>query len=108
MCSVQMLLLGLSLILGQFFERSGINWASEAGVALVVGIVLGLIVTLASNVNSSYYDFFKFQVREKDALSQSALRRKRSTNSRQQRMPISVNLKLFSMARPYFSSMHMT
>jgi hypothetical protein len=59
---MQMLLLGLSLILSQFLERNDINWASEAGVALVVGIVLGLVVTLASNVDSSYYDFFKFQV----------------------------------------------
>jgi hypothetical protein len=60
---VQMSLLGLALAVGQVLERNKINWMSEAGGALIVGILLGLIVTLASNLNYNYYSFFKFNVR---------------------------------------------
>lgn len=59
----QMLLLGVALTVGQFLERNNINWMSEAGGALIVGIVLGLVVTLANNVSHWYSDFFKFDVR---------------------------------------------
>ena len=58
-----MLLLGVALTVGQFLERNNINWMSEAGGALIVGIVLGLLVTLANNVSQSYSELFKFQVR---------------------------------------------
>lgn len=57
-----MSLLALALAVGRVLERNEINWMSEAGGALIVGIVIGLIVTLV-NLDYSYYSLFKFNVR---------------------------------------------
>ena len=66
---MQMSLLGFALTLGQFLERSKITWMSEAGAALIVGIVLGLIVALPNNLNYDYYSLFTFDVRPPRPLS---------------------------------------
>ena len=57
-----MSLLALALAVGRVLERNEINWMSEAGGALIVGIVIGLIVTLLK-LDSNYSSFFEFNVR---------------------------------------------
>ena len=60
---MQMGLLGLALAIGRVLERNHINWLSEAGGALIVGMVIGLIVTLAKNLSYNYTVLFQFNVR---------------------------------------------
>lgn len=59
----QMGLLGLALAIGRVLERNHVNWMSEAGGALIVGIVVGLVVTLAKNLSYNYTVLFQFNVR---------------------------------------------
>ena len=60
---LQMSLLGVALALGRLLDRCHINWFSEAGGALVVGIIVGLVLMLARDVNYNYFNLFKFNVR---------------------------------------------
>lgn len=57
-----MLLLGVALVVGQILEKNRIDWMSEAGGALIIGVVLGLTVNLATNM-IDYENLFKFNVR---------------------------------------------
>lgn len=57
-----MLLLGVALIVGQILEKHRVEWMSEAGASLIIGILLGLSVTLANNLDYQYSSLFKFNV----------------------------------------------
>lgn len=57
-----MLLLGVALIVGQILEKNRVEWMSEAGASLIIGILLGLCVTLANNLDHQYSVLFKFNV----------------------------------------------
>lgn len=57
-----MLLLGVALIVGQILERNRVEWMSEAGASLIIGILLGLGVTLAGNLDYQFSELFKFNV----------------------------------------------
>lgn len=59
---LQAVLLGLAMMLGQVLERNKIDWMSEAGGALLMGIVVGLILNV-SNISTAYEDVFRFNVR---------------------------------------------
>ena len=58
-----MLLLGVALVVGQMLEKNRIDWMSEAGGALIIGVVLGLTVNLVNNINPEFENMFKFNVR---------------------------------------------
>jgi hypothetical protein len=69
---MQMALLGVALIVGRVLERNNVHWLSEAGGALIVGVAMGVVVTLAKNLNHSYYSLFKFNVRAAAAMKPGA------------------------------------
>ena len=72
--SMQMGLLGASLAIGKGLERSRVNWMSEAGVALLVGMLCGLVVMLASShLQYDFYSVFHFDVRSCPCHSGDAL-----------------------------------
>lgn len=56
------MLLALSLIVGQVLERRNVNWLSEAGGALLIGIVIGLVLNVTST-NIVYEGLFEFSTR---------------------------------------------
>lgn len=58
-----MLLLGVALIVGQLLEKNRIDWMSEAGAALIIGVVLGLTVNLVNAITPDFENMFKFNVR---------------------------------------------
>ena len=57
-----MLLLGVALVVGQILEKNRIDWMSEAGGALIIGVILGLTVNLVNNITPDYENLFKFNV----------------------------------------------
>lgn len=59
---MQMLLLGVALAVGQILEKNRVEWMSEAGASLIIGILLGLCVTFANNLDYGYSELFKFNV----------------------------------------------
>lgn len=60
-----MLLLGVALMLGQVLERWKADWLSEAGGALLIGSALGFCVMLANNLDDSFSQLFRFNVRRR-------------------------------------------
>ena len=58
----QLVLLGLSLVLGQMLEKRRVQWLSEAGVALLLGVFMGVLSRVFS-VSKTYMDWLSFSVR---------------------------------------------
>lgn len=57
-----MVLLGLSMVIGDFLHRRQVKWIGEAGVALVLGTVFGGLVN-AGGGGSQYENWLDFKVR---------------------------------------------
>ena len=61
---LQALLIGAAKVAGHLLERHRINWMSEAGTAILTGVLVGAAATLLDpNENGPYYDLLKFNVR---------------------------------------------
>ena len=60
--SAQLVLLGLSLVLGQMLEKRRVQWLSEAGVALLLGVSMGVLSRVFS-ISKTYMDWLSFSVR---------------------------------------------
>ncbi len=60
-CNMQMILLGVALGLGQWLEKKKIDWLGEAGVALLLGIAMG-ILSRVFTFSKTYVAWMGFQV----------------------------------------------
>lgn len=58
----QMLLVGASLMLGHWLELNKVDWMSEAGASLIVGILVGAVLKVAP-FSTEYESVFHFSVR---------------------------------------------
>jgi hypothetical protein len=58
---VQIVLLALSLGLGQWLEKKHIDWMSEAGVALLLGVLMGVLSRIFT-FSKTYVDWMSFSV----------------------------------------------
>jgi len=56
----QILLLFTTLVIGHFLERRGVLWIGEAGVALLIGMAVGVIIRFAA-ASESYREVMTFQ-----------------------------------------------
>lgn len=50
----QIFLLFIAFIIGHFLSRRGITWLGDAGVALLLGVLLGVVVKFSTNDNTAY------------------------------------------------------
>lgn len=63
----QLVILGASLGLGQWLEKRKVDWLGDAGVALLLGIVVGVLARVFT-FSKTYMSWMGFQVRSQPLL----------------------------------------
>eukprot|EP00803_Ostreobium_quekettii_P001444 evm.model.scf_1418.4 EVM.evm.TU.scf_1418.4 scf_1418:37200-39302(+) len=58
---VLMALLGVTMIIGHLLDRKQITWMSEAGAALLLGIVIGYVGKVAAKDSTTFHKWLQFQ-----------------------------------------------
>ena len=64
----QFILLAIALAAGQWLEKRRVAWLGEAGVALLLGIVMGML-SRAFTFSATYVSWMSFQVGHPSPLS---------------------------------------